>query len=292
MCNDSSPPDETGRHPLDAALRDGALSCAAHASCDFSQPPCNAPTCQAYFGDDAALEEALAYQRGFCDGADRKACATFMLSDYLATLMAILAPLCLVYRIVPSLAPREVALRFETEATPPDRAGPPVRQMHVCFLSPDLAAGGERPAGPPMPELATRFRCEIERHFAPLISRLSHLSGLAPAAFWRLVADAVAAEFLMVGREIGEEPMAKDLALEIVKNAGSPLYNPQLHFFELDLADSSEPPRLMSFRGRGGCCRFYTVDGGRLCTTCVLKSPAPRDRDLRSAMRQRLGLSG
>ncbi|APZ51159.1 ferric iron reductase [Salipiger abyssi] len=292
MSDGSPDPKGTDRHRLQTALEAIALPGGARASCDISESARNGLTCHDYFTDDAALEEAFAYQRSFCEGADRKACATFMLSDYLATLMAVLAPLFVIHRIVPSLAPDDVALRFQTEATPPDHPGPPLRRMHLCFLSPDPAATGGQAERAPTPELTDRFRSEIERHSAPLISRLSALTGLAPAAFWRLVADAIAAAFLMAGREIGRQPMTKDLALKIMKGAGSPLHNPQLHFFELDLADGSEPPRLMSFRGRGGCCRFYAVEGGRLYATCVLKAPAPRDRDLRSAMRRRLGLGG
>lgn len=268
-----------------------------HAGCDVSRTPGNVVPCSDFFADDAALLKAFEYQRSFCPDADTKASATFMLSDYIAVLMNVLIPLTMHHRIVPSLAPRDVGLSFH-QATdqPADPSQPQPRTMRVVFLSSDLAAASDLSAiptreGATKPDLAEALRTETERHFAPLISRLSALSGLAPAAFWRLVADGIAAEFLTVGKNTGEEALAKALALRIVKTQGSPLNNAQLHFFDLDLAVAGEPSNRVCLRARGGCCRYYTVEAGRFCTTCVLKAPAPRNRDLRIALRRRFGLS-
>uniref|UniRef100_A0A2A3JZ25 Ferric iron reductase n=1 Tax=Alloyangia mangrovi TaxID=1779329 RepID=A0A2A3JZ25_9RHOB len=266
---------------------DRAQCISSHSDSDFLR-------CSDFFADAARLLEALEYQRSYSPSADDKACATFMLSDYVAATMEVLAPQFLHHRIVPSLAPTDVALSFQSENLPTD---PLRRNMRVVFLSPDLAtAGGQRDRRIAEDEetmpLADVLRSEIERHFAPLISHLSILSGLAPSAFWRLVADSVAAEFLSVGRKMGEEALAKGLALRIVKTAGSPLDNAQLHFFDLDLTAAGEPQKKISLRARGGCCRYYTVEGGKLCTTCVLKAPAERDRDLRISLRRRFGLDG
>ncbi|WP_442580069.1 (2Fe-2S)-binding protein [Mesorhizobium sp. ASY16-5R] len=78
--------------------------------------------------------------------------------------------------------------------------------------------------------------------------------------------------------------------MTILKQPGSPLFNRQLHYFDLTLRDEGQRELLSwTFRARGGCCRFYTVEGGKLCSTCVLKNAAERDNELLDAMRRRFG---
>jgi hypothetical protein len=76
--------------------------------------------------------------------------------------------------------------------------------------------------------------------------------------------------------------------MTVLKYPGSPLYNRQLHFFDLTLRDERQRELLTwTFRARGGCCRYYTVEDGTLCETCVLKKPADRNAELLRVMRLR-----
>jgi len=61
------------------------------------------------------------------------------------------------------------------------------------------------------------------------------------------------------------------------------------HYFDLTLHDEEQRELLSwTFRARGGCCRYYTVESGELCSTCVLKPSAERDAELLRAMRRQL----
>jgi hypothetical protein len=74
--------------------------------------------------------------------------------------------------------------------------------------------------------------------------------------------------------------------MAIVKVQGSPLNNRQLGYFDLTLHDSAlKEPFTYTFRARGGCGRYYTVEGAEKCPTCVLKSHEERDDILLQEMR-------
>lgn len=131
----------------------------------------------------------------------------------------------------------------------------------------------------------------IEQHLSPLIDILFKKTGLARSALWRLVADAIAGRWLEVGRQLSCLDRARDEAMRVVKHAGSPLYNKQLHFFDLTLHnDNGRPIGSWTFRARGGCCRYYTVVESALCSTCVLQKRHIRDAELLETMRRHVGL--
>ena len=58
----------------------------------------------------------------------------------------------------------------------------------------------------------------------------------------------------------------------VVEAAGKPLANKQWQFNYYSVAAEDSPtqkPLGNWFRARGGCCRYYTLEGKDYCTSCV-----------------------
>lgn len=254
-------------------------------------------TAGAFFADPSAIGEFLDYEGSFNQGTDRKACAAFLMTDYAFIFSLASVPVFTSSGLLPDCSPDRMALRFYQRRQEHDGHAHEVRRAHVRYLSPAFstrndedarhpdASGHFDPAGH-----CDLFRQAIEDHFRPLIGVLWGRTKLPRTALWRLVADAIAARFLEVGRQLRRIEEAKVLAMAILKQPGSPLNNPQLHYVELSVVDRDRRTISYDFRARGGCCRYYTVDGGKLCSTCVLKHPKARDAELRQLMRRHLGL--
>jgi hypothetical protein len=254
-------------------------------------------TARDFFANDAAIDEFLDYEGSLNRGTDRKACAAFLMTDYAFIFSLASVPLFASSGILPDCSPQQIALQFHQRRHERDGHVHEVRRAHVRYLSSAFSARNGDDARHPdacgqfdHSAHCELFRRSIEDHFRPLIEVLFMRAKLPRSALWRLVADAVAARFLEAGRELGHVEEAKASAMAILKQTGSPLNNPQLHYFELGVLDRDGRPFSYDFRGRGGCCRYYTVDGGELCSTCVLKKPRERDAELRQAMRRHLGL--
>ena len=213
--------------------------------------------------------------------------------------MAVIAPL-LGGGAVADVAPGRIALRFDTRdvayrGRTVAELRSAMRLLAPCFATHDTqsASHGYARLLPDRAALLDHARRQMETCFRPLIRALHTLTALPANAMWRLVGDSVAAVFLDVGRRLGCEAQAKRDALVILKHPGSPLTNPQMHYFDIVIRQPDNPHQVLasrSFRSRGGCCRYYTSREGRLCTTCVLLDPADRDRNLEAALRLRLGL--
>lgn len=243
-------------------------------------------TSEAFFSDDLAMGEFLGFEQSLNEGTDLKTAAALLMTDYGYSLAAATVPLFTGFGLVPDLSPASVALSFYTTEELHDGEMHRTRRAHVRFLEDvfwqgqlDDAADGER------------FRVEIERHFRPIIEAIHTRTRLSHAALWRLAADAIAGRFLDSGRQFDTVEAAKAAAMRILKVSGSPLANRQLHYFDLAVLDRYQQEFSYTFRQRGGCCRFYQVEGGEYCPTCVLKDPAERDEELRLAMRRHLGLA-
>lgn len=258
-------------------------------------------TAAAVWTDDEALERLLAAQAAFTVDLDRKAQAAYLVIDHSMTVsIAVVVPL-LVSGVVPSIVPEGTALRFQTSEA--RHRGRMVEELkgRLRLLSPAFSTHDARwlghPDSCPLPDRAAlldHMRGQIENHFRPLIRRLYRLTALPPHAMWRLVGDSVSAVFLETGRQLGCEEQAKTDALTVLKQAGSPLSNRQMHYFDIVIRAPGDPGRILAsrtFRARGGCCRYYTSHEGRLCTTCVLLDPGERDRNLEARLRTRLGLA-
>lgn len=253
-----------------------------------------------FFASPAAIDSFLALERALYPGADLKSCAAFMMRDYLSNFSLATVPLFLDRGLVPDLAPARVALWFHDVVQEQDGRTYAVRRAHVRYLSPAYTT--DRPDAAPhadartvadRPRLCEQFRTGLENHVRPLVAALTARTGLASGALWRLAGDAIAGRFLDVGEKLGRLEEAKAAALLILKQPGSPLANRQLHFFDIELNDDAGSPLgVWTFRARGGCCRYYTLEGGSFCTTCVLKPANERDVELRAAIRRHLGLDG
>lgn len=128
---------------------------------------------------------------------------------------------------------------------------------------------------------------------APLIETLFEMTRLGRNAMWRLVADAIAAGWLNVGKQIGQEDRAMAAAEAIIRFPGSPMANKQTGFIEIVVRDEAEPERVLGcewFRARGGCCRYYVTEesAGEYCTTCVLRPAESRDQRLHDYLKDKL----
>lgn len=255
-------------------------------------------TARAFFGDAAAIDAFLDYERSHHSHMDDRTCAALMMIDYCYVFMLATIPLVAASGIVPDLAPEHIALRMFDDRHEHEGEVHDVRRADIRYLSrrfstdrPSLGRHRDATLLSGRGELCDTYRVAIENHFSVLIAALVKRSGLGRPALWRLVADAVAGRWLEVGRQLGCLDQARQDAMRVVKHTGSPLYNKQLHFFDLTLRDDNrEPIGSWTFRARGGCCRYYTVAEGNLCSTCVLKKPEIRDAELLETMRRHIAL--
>ncbi|TKT78152.1 (2Fe-2S)-binding protein [Aquamicrobium sp. LC103] len=251
------------------------------------------------FGDDAALEDMLDYQAGFADEMDLKTRAAYHITEYSNRFALVAVAPFVGFGLVPDFRPASVALSHDTRPLQLKTRLVDERLTRLRFLSERAATSDALVAqGAAAAEaralLRDLLRQGVEAHFEPLISGLHRKTSLSESAMWRLVGDSLGARFLDAGQYFDRLEEAKSDALAILKHRGSPLNNRQLHYFEVTVRDDADPDRVLArrtFRARGGCCRFYTVEGGHLCSTCVLQKPADRDRIVEAGMRRHLGLA-
>ena len=257
-------------------------------------------TASAIFGDSAAVDDLLAYQTEFTPDLDRKGQAAYLITEY-SYMFAITAAAPFVgFGLVPDFSAEKYALRFESRPVKHNGRIVQERLARVRFLEPKVVTDNQAFAGDPdtlefvdRAALCERLRVATEAHFKPLVEVLHAKSRLSRNALWRLVGDSLAVLFLDAGQRFGRVEDAKAAGLAILKQEGSPLANRQMHFFDIAVRDEEDPEQIVlsrTFRARGGCCRFYTVEGGHLCSTCVLQDPVERDIKLENKLRQRLGL--
>lgn len=256
-------------------------------------------TCAAIFANDSALNGQLASRASSNKGADPKTCAALFMLTYCSMFSLTTVPLLIGFRVVPDLTPDKLALQLFSKTIERDGKEEVVQRARVRLLSCAVSTDRQGEAGHPDADLLPNagalceaFRQQVEGHFQPLIAALHRLTGLAQSALWRLVGDSLGASFLEAGRRYHCLGDAKAMALTVLKHPGSPLTNRELRFVEVTVRDDACPDRVLTdtFRARGGCCRFYLIEGNPLCVTCVLQDEAAIERSLHDVMRRRLGL--
>lgn len=244
-----------------------------------------------WLADDQAIAGLLDYQKSFTPDLDRKGQAAYAIGDYSHMLATAFVPLLVGFRMVPDFGPANVEIGFDLK--PVEHNGLPLTERLWRLRLANLACRTD--VSLPTSDLAGDFRCHVEAHMTGLVEALHGESGLSRSALWRLVGDSISQVFLDAGRHFGRIEQAKTDAMAILKSHGSPLANRQMHYFDIEICKPAQPDEVLvsaTYRARGGCCRFYTVEGGHLCATCVLQDPVERDLKLERLLRQRLGLSG
>jgi hypothetical protein len=124
---------------------------------------------------------------------------------------------------------------------------------------------------------------------APLVEATHRQSRLSKGALWRLVGDSLSGALLELGKSLGEPERAMAVARAILDDRSSPLRSRQTSFVRIEVPEIrtvTGEPLAEWFRARGGCCRYYTSEGGEYCTTCVLRDPESRDARLTDYLRR------
>lgn len=255
-------------------------------------------TAQDFFETDAAIESLLHHEASLNEETDAKASGAFLMTDYCHVFTAATVPLVARFGLVGDLSPDNIALQYYMEKHEHEGRIYDLPRAHVRYLSDKFVADGSGKANLSacadligFEALCDYYRKSTEHHFAMFINSLSEKTSLGRNALWRLLGDAIAARFLEAGRKMDCLETAKKMAMAILKVPGSPLNNRQLNYFDLSVFDRNSHEVSYSFRARGGCCRYYSVKGGKYCTTCVLNDPAERDAKLQAAMRRHLGVA-
>ncbi|BCJ90575.1 siderophore biosynthesis protein [Terrihabitans soli] len=244
-----------------------------------------------FFANGDFLERMLDRQQSMSRGLDRKGAAAYLIVQYASLFSATAVVPFVAARIVPDLSPENYALLFTPEAEEGKRVA--VRLQSARFTT-DIEENSRHSEAEPLVDAAglrESLRLAIEDHFTPLIDALHDRTKLSRNALWRLVGDSIAARFLDAGEKFSRIEDAKTDAMAVLKQTGSPLKNRQLGYFDITIRDEHDPERIIltrTFRARGGCCRAYKVEGGELCTICVLRDPEERNRDIEDRIRRRL----
>lgn len=225
------------------------------------------------------LEAWLGAEAQAQPGADDKLAAAYLLGRTAFAVSEVLAALALKGLRPARLAPNTVALTARRALWHLDGQSGEGRAYDVVLSETDLL-----PCSAPAPMLGAA----LPELFAPLVRSLVDRSGLSKGALWRLVGDALSGALLMQGKHAGREEEAMEMAYAALRDRQNPLHSRQTGFVRIDLPE--RPDIGEWFRARGGCCRYYTTEGGAYCSTCVLRDPKSRKALLRAHLRRKHGL--
>ncbi|WP_210530469.1 (2Fe-2S)-binding protein [Rubellimicrobium arenae] len=232
-------------------------------------------TLAALAADPDRLDLWLAEHQALRPGMDRKAAGAFLLGG-------------LVQEIMEPIAARELD---QPDAAWPDASRIALRLAWARWIEGgyDIPVLTYRVEVDPVAEDAppTCRTAAVVRQHGHLVTALAGRTGLSVGALWRLVTDSVAAACLEAGRSRRNPAGGMDLANRILGDRSSPLFNRQWGFFELDAQRPDGRCVRDWFRARGGCCRYYTAQGGEFCSTCVLRPAESRDALLRNWLASR-----
>lgn len=139
------------------------------------------------------------------------------------------------------------------------------------------------------PSSTDELRLLLVTLMTPFIEPIRQRCRLSKAAQWRLVADSVAAAWLLTGRRLNQEESAKLRALTILHEQPSELTNRQTGFTDVAVWEPDQSGQLkkhqQTYRTRGGCCRVYTSESHGYCSTCIHVKQDERHQRLSAALR-------
>jgi hypothetical protein len=228
----------------------------------------------AWNADDGEIDRFLDYQACFAEGMDLRTKAAHLIAFYSHQLALVAVGFYLTTGRVADLKPQSLLMRFEP-IDPADAVLPlEVWRFHFRFVDDFLPEDGDA-----LDQLHEAF----VSHLRPVIAELKRRTGFSDAAQWRLAADSLAGAFLELGRALGREADAIEMALDLVSRDGSPLLSPDLRFETIEATIDDRRVR-RTFRLRGGCCLFYRTRDGRMCDSCVLLDRESQRARLRSFM--------
>jgi len=238
------------------------------------------------------LDQSLARQTVRYSGMDARTQASFFVNEFSWYFTEAAIGSYLMAKRVPDLSAENIALRFSTYTWHEDGESGEAERLDVRFLSgrfaclPDDSAADHPDAQvlPNVDALRDQLRTTLEAYLTPIIDRLYEQTRLSCHAQWLLVADACAAQFLQIGRKLGNGEHSQAEGLAFINVAASPMNNDKTGYIELRYQDQCD-----TFRARGGCCRYYTVSetGDDYCSTCVLRKPEDRDAKLQAYMQKK-----
>lgn len=235
------------------------------------------------------LASMLEHEAERCPGLDRKGQVAFLLGGAVHYLTVVLAPLYLLGRQVPLLDPERLAFRTRLVAWRHGDESGTYQTIDWRFLDDTFWTdqnGALPAAGRALDSTALRghLNRQLQSLFEPLVECLKSLSKLSRGAQWRQAADSLAGAFLTTGQVLNLESEACAEAEALLADPDSAFNNSKTGFVEISVDHPSQPgqPIRRTYRARGGCCRYYTADKGKLCATCVLVKDEERDRRLRN----------
>lgn len=227
--------------------------------------PAGAVTLTELAAGGAALDLAMANMVQHVAGPDAKLACAYLLGDISWMLGCLASGLWLGGYPIASLSPEAVALSFRfVEWEYDGEVG------RYCTIDLTLDAEGATCGAA---EALALGRAIATLH-QPLIDALAKATGLAAAAQWRIVGDGLSGGLLHQGKAMGQAAFGMQTAKTILTSRETRLYSRQTDFVQITFPADAAPETALAcdwFRLRGGCCRYYTTEGGEYCTTCVLR---------------------
>lgn len=225
------------------------------------------------------LNAWLDSERERVPGADRKLAAAYMMGRMAWSLALPLAGLALAGAWMTRVTPPAAALAVRLIPWEEDgKAG--VAPVADFLLDSEQSEFSDLARD----EAILPFRIALETLFLPLVTALHTYSSLPISALWRLAGDSLSAGFLHAGKQAACVDHAMGIALPMLREKSSPLHSRQTGFVNICIPE--RPDISEWFRIRGGCCRYYTAEGGEYCTTCVLRDAESRDKRLTDYLRR------
>lgn len=217
------------------------------------------------------LEDWLSDQQSLYPGTPRDTAAAFLFGTITWALCEMIAARWLEAGRVPVLPPGPLRLAMQREHWQEDGEE---GEHFVCRIDLVWSESGDRPEAVLVGDLARALHGRL----ASLAATLSQCAGLPASALWRLLGDAIGGAFLGAAPD-EDTGAARAAASALLAASAAPIRNRQLQFEEIVLPAERHPrgERVNRwFRKRGGCCRYYKVEGGDYCTTCVLRDDESR----------------